>query len=336
MSDQQKVPIEVKAEAVNEVLPTEEAESAPRRKLGKKAQDRLWFWLFLAPALIPFLVMVILPFFMGIYYSFTNWTGGLNETEWVGLANFRALTTDFRFIYSFARTAIYAVGNVILINVVAFSLALLVTRKLKLQNIYRAGFFIPNLIGGLIIGYLWNFIYTLVLTQGLGLFQTSPLVNENAMFALLIAVTWQYAGYIMMIYIAALQNVPEDLIEASQIDGANALQRLRNITFPLIAQAFTVSLFLTLVTAFKQFDTVFSLTGGGPSLSSPGWLETVAQMETSRTVEFTRLVTVNIYSWGFSRGNFAEAQAQAVAFFFILAIFSIGQVYFNKKREVEL
>lgn len=335
MSDQQRVPIEVKAEVLNEVIPATDT-TKKKFSLGKKAQDRLWFWLFLAPALIPFLLMVITPFIMGIYFSFTNWDGGLNETEWIGLANFRALSTDFRFIYSFVRTAVYAVGNVILINVVAFSLALLVTRKLKLQNLYRAGFFIPNLIGGLIIGYLWSFIYTVVLTRGLSLFEVSPLVNENAMLALLIVVTWQFAGYIMMIYIAALQNVPEDLIEASQIDGANALQRLRNITFPLIAQAFTVSLFLTLVTAFKQFDTVFSLTGGGPSISSPAWLESVAGMETSRTVEFTRLVTVQIYNWGFSRGNFAQAQAQAVTFFIILAIFSIGQVYFNKKREVEL
>lgn len=307
-----------------------------RFRIGKKNQDRLWFWVFLLPVLIPFLLMVITPFFLGIYYSFTNWSGGLRETEWVGLENFRNLPSDYRFIYSFIRTTFYAAGNVILINVVAFSLALLVTRKLKLTNLYRAGFFIPNLIGGLIIGYLWNFIYTIVLTRGVGLFNTSPLTNTNAMYALLIAVTWQYAGYIMMIYIAALQNVPEDLIEASQIDGANALQRLRTITLPLIAQAFTVSLFLTLVTAFKQFDTVFSLTGGGPSINSPSWLMNVAGMDNARTVEFTRLVTVNIYNWGFVRGNFAQAQAQAVTFFFILAIFSIGQVYFNKKREIEL
>lgn len=307
-----------------------------RFSFGKKTQDKIWFWVFLLPVLIPFLLMVITPFFLGIYYSFTNWSGGLRPTEWIGFENFRALPSDYRFIYSFGRTTIYALGNVVLINIVAFGLALLVTRKLKLTNFYRAGFFIPNLIGGLIIGYLWNFIFTIVLTRGLELFPSSPLTNENAMLALLVAVTWQYAGYIMMIYIAALQNVPEDLIEASQIDGANAIQRLRTITLPLIAQAFTVSLFLTLVTAFKQFDTVFSLTGGGPSIQSPSWLMDVAGMDATRTVEFTRLVTVNIYNWGFVRGNFAEAQAQAVAFFFILGAFSIAQVYFNKKREVEL
>ncbi len=304
---------------------------------NKKFQDRFWFWIFLMPVMIPFLLMVITPFFMGIYYSFTNWTGGLFETQWVGLENYRALASDFRFVYSFFRTIIYAVLNVIFINIVAFSLALLVTRKLKLQNIYRAGFFIPNLIGGLIIGYLWQFIFVVVLgTAGIGLFASSPINNQNAMMALVAVVTWQYAGYIMMIYIAALQNVPEDLIEASQIDGANAFQRLRHITLPLIAQAFTVAMFLTLVTAFKQFDTVFSLTGGGPSTELPGWIREIMGIEISRTVQSTRLIAVNIYNWGFARGNMAAAQAQAVAFFLMLSVISLGQVYFNKKREVEL
>lgn len=314
-----------------------DASSKPlKKKLGKKASDRLWFWLFLLPALIPFLLMVITPFGLGIYYSFTNWTGGLNETVWVGLENFRGLLTDYRFVFAFVTTALYALLNVLVINFVAFGLALLVTRKLKLTNLYRASFFIPNLIGGLIIGYLWRFIYTLVLTRGLNLFDSSPLIGENALYALIIVVTWQYAGYIMMIYIAALQNVPEDLIEASKIDGANALQRLRNITLPLIAQAFTVSLFLTLVTAFKQFDTVYSLTQGGPPILSPQWLMNFTGMPNARTVESTELVANTIYNRAFSFNQFAEGQAMAVTFFFILAIFSIGQVYFNKKREVEL
>lgn len=307
-----------------------------RTKMGKKASDRLWFWLFLMPALLPFLFMVITPFGMGIYYSFTNWTGGLNPTEWVGIDNYRGLLTDYRFVYSFLTTGIYAALNVLFINAVAFGLALLVTRKLKLTNLYRASFFIPNLIGGLIIGYLWRFIYTLVLTRGLNLFDTSPLIGDNALIALIVVVTWQYAGYIMMIYIAALQNVPEDLIEASRIDGANAWQRLRNITLPLIAQAFTVSLFLTLVTAFKQFDTVYSLTQGGPPQLSPQWLMNLVGMTNARTVESTELVANVIYNRAFSFNQFAEGQAMAVTFFVILAIFSIGQVYFNKKREVEL
>ena len=315
---------------------TETAPIKTRKKMGKKASDRLWFWLFLMPALLPFLLMVITPFGMGIYYSFTNWTGGLNPTEWIGIENYRGLLTDYRFVYSFLTTGIYAALNVLFINAVAFGLALLVTRKLKLTNLYRASFFIPNLIGGLIIGYLWRFIFTLVLTRGLNLFESSPLIGDNALIALIVVVTWQYAGYIMMIYIAALQNVPEDLIEASRIDGANAWQRLRNITLPLIAQAFTVSLFLTLVTAFKQFDTVYSLTQGGPPQLSPQWLMNLVGMPNARTVESTELVANVIYNRAFSFNQFAEGQAMAVTFFVILAIFSIGQVYFNKKREVEL
>lgn len=307
-----------------------------RKKLGKKASDRLWFWLFLLPALIPFLLMVITPFIMGIYYSFTDWSAGLRETTWVGWANYQGLFTDYRFVYSFVTTALYAALNVLFINTVAFSLALLVTRKLKLTNLYRASFFIPNLIGGLVIGYLWRFIFNLVLTRGLELFDTSPLIGDNALLALIVVVTWQYAGYIMMIYIAALQNVPEDLIEASKIDGAGAWQRLKNITFPLIAQAFTVSLFLTLVTAFKQFDTVYSLTQGGPPQLSPPWLMNLVGMDTARVVQSTELVANTIYNRAFSFNQFAEGQAMAVTFFVILAIFSIGQVYYNKKREVEL
>ena len=328
-------------ENVPVILPKEKGFKQSFRRIWhtKKFQDRFWFIIFLLPVMIPFLLMVITPFIMGIYYSFTNWTGGLFDTEWVGLANYRALATDHRFIYSLYRTGIYSILNVIVINAAAFGLALLVTRKLKLQNLYRAGFFIPNLFGGLIIGYLWQFIFLVVLGQaGLGLLNASPINNENAMYALVVVVTWQYAGYIMMIYIAALQNVPEDLIEASQIDGANAFQRLRHIVLPLIAQAFTVAMFLTLVTAFKQFDTVFSLTGGGPGTELPQFIKNMVGIDPDRlvTVQSTRLIAYNIYNWGYARGNMAAAQAQAVAFFFMLAIISLGQVYFNKKREVEL
>lgn len=302
----------------------------------KKFQDRFWFWLFLLPVTIPFLLMVITPFIMGIYYSFTDWDG-FSTPSWVGLENYRQLTEDYRFVYSFYRTIIYSILNVIMINLVAFGLALLVTRKLKLTNLYRAGFFMPNLIGGLIIGYLWRFIFNVALgSEGLALFSSSPVNDTRAMYALVFVVTWQYAGYIMMIYVAALLNVPEDLIEASQIDGANAFQRLRNITLPLVAQAFTVAMFLTLTTAFKQFDTVVSLTRGGGGERLPEFIQGALGMERQPVVGSTSLLTYNIFDWGWIRGNLAEAQSQAVAFFLVLAVISLGQVYFNKKREVEL
>jgi len=231
-----------------------------------------------------FIVFVITPFMMGVYYSFTNWTGLNSGSEiWLGLDNYRQIFGDYLFIYSFIRTVTYSVLNVIVINIVAFSLALLVTQNLKLKNVYRAGFFLPNLIGGLVLGYIWQFVYSSVFPAlgtvvGLesSLFSHSLIGSRatasEAMGALIGVVTWQYAGYIMMIYIAALLNVPQDLIEASKIDGANAFQRLKTIIFPLVAQAFTISLFLTLVTSFKQYDTVQALTQGGPAVIIPEYL----------------------------------------------------------------
>jgi len=325
---------------------------AEKKKLGKKAQDRLWFWVFLAPALLPFLLMVIVPFMMGIYYSFTNWTGlNTGNVTIVGFENYRGLMSDYRFIYSFIRTIMYSLLNILFINVVAFGLALLVTQKLKLQNLYRAGFFMPNLIGGLVLGYIWQFLYNRVLVSigasriitglsgiiGRDIFTESPLIDGNsALIALVIVVTWQYAGYIMMIYIAAIQNIPQDLVEASKIDGANTWQRLRTITLPLVAQAFTVAMFLTLVTSFKQFDTVMSLTQGGPATRLPEYLTNFLSLGSRPTVQATNLIAVNIYQEAFTRYNMAVGQAKAIIFFLVLLVIAIGQVYFNKKREVEL
>lgn len=311
-----------------------------RKPLSKKAQDRLTFWLFLIPAGLPFIIMVIVPFFLGTYYSFTDWAGRPTAgVSWIGFANYAELLEGAgarHFIFSFTNTFIYAGLNVVLINVVAFLLALLVVQKLKLRNLYRAGFFLPNLIGGLILGYIWQFIYNeAVLASGL---MDSSLIQsgDTALYALLIVVMWQYAGYIMMIYIAALQNVPQDLIEASKIDGAGSLQRLRHIIFPLVTQAFTVAMFLTLTTAFKQFDTVVSLTQGGPATFTPQWLMNFLDLDIPRTVQSTRLIANDIYITGYTEKNFALGQAKAIVFFIILGVIALGQVYFSKKREVEL
>ncbi|MFH5880770.1 carbohydrate ABC transporter permease [Liberiplasma polymorphum] len=324
-----------------------------KKVLGKKASDRLVFWLFLAPALIPFVLMVILPFILGIYYSFTDWTGLNTGNEiWIGLDNYRGLFTDYRFIYSFIRTFQYSFLNILLINIVAFALALLVTQKLVGKNVYRAGFFMPNLIGGLVLGFIWQFIYNRVLSA-IGqtqivlylarildrdpFFQTSALTSGNtALIALVVVVTWQYAGYIMMIYIAAIQNIPQDLVEASKIDGANAFQRLKTITLPLVAQAFTVAMFLTLVTSFKQFDTVMSLTRGGPAQDLPLYVRNLLNLTTEPTVQSTSLIAVNIYQEAFTRYNMAIGQAKAIVFFIVLLVIALIQVYYNKRKEVEL
>lgn len=302
------------------------------------AQNNRVFFYFLLPALGTFILVVISPFVMGVYYSMTDWNGLNTSTmQFTGLENYKGLLDDYAFIYSFYRTAIYSILNILIINVVAFSLAILVTQKLKLKNIYRAGFFMPNLIGGLVLGYIWRFIFNNAITQFGGVFSESILFDgDNALIGLMIVVTWQYAGYIMMIYIAAIQNIPQDLVEASKIDGANAFQRLRTITLPLVSQAFTVALFLTLVTSFKQFDTVMSLTKAGPTTFLPQWMTNIYGFSFAPDVQATKLIAIDIYKEAFTEYNFAQGQAKAMVFFIFLLIVSMVQVYFNKRREVEL
>ncbi len=306
-----------------------------------KAQTNRTFIYFLIPALGAFTIFVIVPFFMGVYFSMTNWDGINNASlTFVGFTNYKNVFADSRFIYSFMRTSLYSILNIVIINVVAFFLALLVTQKLKLKNIYRAGFFMPNLIGGLILGYIWKFIFNnavpAIFSPGSAVTRTLITNPDTAMAALMVVVTWQYAGYIMMIYIAALQNVPLDLIEASKIDGANGVQRLRHITMPLVAQAFTVSLFLTLVTSFKQFDTVLALTNGGPSTLMPEWLSNWFNLPFAPNVKSLNFIAYNIWDTAYNMNKLGQGQAKAIVFFLILLVFSIAQVNYSKKREVEL
>jgi raffinose/stachyose/melibiose transport system permease protein len=221
------------------------------------------------------------------------------------------------------------------INLVAFALALLVTSELRLKHIYRVGFFVPNLIGGLILGYIWQFIFNNAIPSLGNLIPSFKFLsdpnnlmlskNTSALIAMVIVGTWQYAGYIMMIYIAAIENVPQELHEAAKIDGATPWIRLKAITIPMAAQAFTVTMFLTLVNSFKQFDVNVSLTSGGPSTMLFG-----------KPILGTELIALNIYNTAFISNNLAQGQARAVVFFLVLAIISIIQVYVNKKKEIEL
>lgn len=295
-------------------------------------RDKVVYWGFLSPTLFAFLMVIILPFIMGVYYAFTNWTGVRGDsTLLVGFKNFRGIFSDMRFFFSFGLTALYSIISMVVINFVAFTLALLVTQDLKLKNIYRTGFFLPNLIGGLVLGYIWQFIFNAALPS-LGMLLDVTFLKRSmlasptcAFFAIIFVAAWQYAGYIMMIYIAALQNVPKELTEAAQIDGADGWQRLRHITLPMIAPAFTVASFLTLVNSFKMFDVNVSLTGGAPTTEFAG-----------QAVFGTELVAMNIYNTAFAVNNMARGQAKAVLFFVVLVILALVQVYFNKRREVEL
>jgi raffinose/stachyose/melibiose transport system permease protein len=303
----------------------------------RRAKHPPVFWLFLAPVLFAFLVVIVIPFFLGVYYSFTNWSATARADDVlrvIGLANYAGILKDPSFTYSFILTVVYTLLNMAVINVVSFSLALLVTRKLKGRNVYRAGFFIPNLIGGLILGYIWQFIFNNAIPSigtMLGFLSWANAENlllaksNTALLAMVLVGTWQYAGYIMVIYVAAIENIPQELVEAAQIDGASPLRRLFAITLPMASQAFTITLFLTLVNSFKQFDVNVSLTAGGPSAMFMG-----------QPIYGTQLLAMNIYNQGLKSDDMAGGQARAVVFFLVLVIVSVVQVSINKKREIEL
>ena len=243
------------------------------RKVKKISSSKhgLSYWGFVGPSLFAFSLVIIIPLILGIYYSFTDWNGISSTINWVGFENYIEAFSDTGFKQSFIFTAKFTVVAVLVINAIGFSLALLVTRESRISNLLRTIFFMPNLIGGLILGFIWQFIFVNVF-NGLGdvLGQTwlmGWLSNETTGFwGMVIIVAWQMAGYVMVIYVAGLQNVPPELNEAAKIDGANVLQRVRLITFPMIRPAFTVSLFLTLSNSFKLFDQNLALTNGRRSV----------------------------------------------------------------------
>lgn len=290
-----------------------------KKKLTNK---RVVYWIFLTPALFAFIMTIAIPFVIGIYYSFTNWTG-LKVTEFVGFSNYIEVIGETSFKYAFVLTFVFSLLSVLLINVVAFGLATLVTQKIKGVGFFRAAFFLPNLIGGLILGYIWQFIFNGVMMDVLNY---SPLSNANsALIALVLVLTWQYAGYIMMIYVTAMLNIPEDILEAARIDGANKINQLIYIKLPMLASAFTITLFLTLVNSFKQFDVIFSLTLGGPS----------RELASGAVVNSTNTLAVDIYQRAFQLKDPSVAQAEAVIFFIILTALSLLQVRMTKNKEVE-
>lgn len=285
--------------------------------------SKLWFSLFVGPILLAFVMVVIIPTFLGIYFSFTSWDGIDNNASWVGLTNYiQVFNKESGFMAAFWFTAKFAIVSVITINLFGFSLALLVTKGMKISNLLRSIFFMPNMVGGLILGFIWQFIFTKAFSfvgtkLGIEFLKGWLASTSTGFWGLVILMSWQMSGYMMIIYIAALQGIPESLNEAAEIDGANGLQRLRNITLPLVAPAFTVGLFLTLSNAFKLFDQNLSLTNGGPYKS-------------------TEMLALNIYSSAFTYNKFGLAQAKAVIFLITIALISLTQLYFSKKREVEM
>ncbi|GAB1484183.1 sugar ABC transporter permease [Treponema sp.] len=293
-------------------------------------QSRTVNILFVAPCMFAFTMVIIIPFFFGLYYSMTDWNGINNNVNFVGLANFRYLFSAPEFVYSFLITIAYTVINIVLVNVVSFVLSLIVTGKSRLRNFYRAGFFIPYLIGGIVLGYIWQFILNSILvdigkTLSITVLQTSFLSLPNSVIWTMSAVnTWQYAGYIMLIYVASIQSIPLSLMEAANVDGANYPTRIFRILIPMMANAFTISLFLTLTTSFKQFDMNLTLTNGGP-----------ATRFFDAPVKASQLLAMNIFNTA-TANRMAEAQAKAVVLFIALVIIAVIQVTVNKRKEVEM
>ncbi|AKP77869.1 MULTISPECIES: carbohydrate ABC transporter permease [Priestia] len=298
-------------------------EPSVNTKKRKNLKNAGLFALFVGPALLAFCVIVLIPFFTGIYYSFTDWNGVNGTINWVGLDNFKYLfTEDKQFQQSFWITTKYTVVAIILTNVVGFVLAILVTQMLKTRNILRTVFFMPNLIGGLLLGFVWQFIFvkgfaSIGQITGISLFELPWLGDaKTAFWGIVIVSVWQGAGYIMLIYTAALQNVPQELIEAAKIDGASRWQILRHITIPMVAPAVTVCLFLTISWSFKVFDVNLSLTNGGPFKS-------------------TEMLALNIYTEAFVNNRYGLGEAKALIFFIVVAAITIIQVTYTKKKEVE-
>jgi len=287
------------------------------------------YFIFLFPLLFTFTVTVIIPLLLGIFYSFTDWNG-IRFTGFIGFSNYTSMFKDPAFIWSVLLTFLFVVFNMVLVNLVGFCLALLCTTKLKCVNFFRASYFLPNLIGGIVLGYIWQFVFNNVLVQvtsGFGMHNSILANTKTAFMAIIVVYIWQYAGYIMLIYVTGLTTVPKDVLEASSIDGANAITTLFQIKIPMIASTITICTFLTLTSAFKQFDVNMALTNGTGS---------VADFMGNYLTNGTQMLALNIYNTAISKNNYALGQAKAVLFFIILACVSIIQVRVSNKKEVEM
>ena len=279
---------------------------------------------FLKFAAIPlsiFTIVLIVPFANGFYYTFTDWDG-FEATKFVGISNYTKSFQDPTFWSTLRFTSLFVVVSLIAVNAVAFGLALIVTSKLRSRNILRTFFFVPNLIGGVVLGVIWQFIFNSALVSLANkydwtLFKESWLQDTNkAFWALIIVTVWQSSGYMMIVYITGLVSIENDVLEASQIDGASPLRTLLAIKIPLMAQAFTIALFLTLRGGFMAYDVNVALTGGGPF----------------RTTE---LISMHIFQDAFGNGNFGTGQSKAVIMFLMVAVAALVQVTISKRYEVQ-
>ena len=268
-----------------------------------------------------FAAVVIIPVIYGLYLTFTSWDGVSKQKPFVALENYMATFADTAYWQALGRTMIYSVIAVILVNVVAFILAYMVTSGVKGQNFFRAGFFIPNLIGGIVLGYIWKFVFNRAFVAlgeslSIGFLSTSWLATTNgAMLCLIIVSVWQYAGYMMLIYVAGFMSVSADVLEAASIDGCNDVQTIWYISVPLMVSSFVQCLFLTITRCFMVYDVNLSLTNGEPFNSSV-------------------MGAMHVYNQAFTYKNYGTGQAEALILFIVCAVVGVLQVYVGKKAEV--
>ena len=272
-----------------------------------------WFPIFVLPTLAAFTIVFAVPFILGLGLSFTEFTTVL-DAKWVAFENYIRAFSNRDFLNALWFTVKFAVVSVITINVISFALASLLTKGLKGTNIFRTVFFMPNLIGGIVLGYIWQLIINGIL-QNIGV--TITYDAKYGFWGLVFMMNWQLIGYMMIIYIAGIQNIPTDLQDASKVDGASRLQTLRHVTVPLVMPSVTICLFLTITNSFKLFDQNLALTAGAPSKQ-------------------TAMLALDIYNTFYGKiGWEGVGQAKAVIFFIIVAAISFAQLIFTRKKEVE-
>ncbi|MCI8852062.1 MAG: sugar ABC transporter permease [Lachnospiraceae bacterium] len=272
-----------------------------------------YFPLFALPTLIAFTIGFIAPFILGVYLSFCEFTTVV-DAKFVGIKNYFRIWGDTTFIHALWYTALFTIATVIIINLLAFAVALLLTKGIPGRNIFRTTFFMPNLIGGIVLGYIWQLILNGLL---LPLSRTLTYNSAYGFWGLVILMCWQQIGYMMIIYIAGLQNVPGELIEAAKIDGATRWQTLKSVTIPMVMPSITICTFLTLTNSFKLFDQNVALTAGEPS-------------------KMSELLALNIYNTFYGRTGWeGVGQAKAVIFFILVALIAMVQMRLTRDKEVQ-
>ena len=280
-------------------------------------------WFFLMPMVAAFVIGFVWPFLHGMFLSFCQFKTTSNW-KWIGFDNYVKAFADESFRYSFGYTALFAITSVILINVLAFVVAYALTQGIKGTNLFRTVFFMPNLIGGIVLGYIWSMIFDGIL----GAYGTSILMDTRwGFWGLIILMCWQQVGYMMIIYVAGLQAVPEDMMEAAKIDGANAWQTLIKVTIPNVMPSITICAFLSLTNGFKLFDQNLALTGGLPYIINPD----------GSSVHTTEMLALNIYNTFYGQGanSRGTAQAKAVLFFILVACIGLIQLKSTRDKEVQ-